>query len=44
MKLPRGREIDLGIAACALVRETGLWTLNPADFNDVPGLQPYQSR
>lgn len=38
MKRPRGREIDLAIAACALVHGASLWTLNPADFSDVPGL------
>jgi predicted nucleic acid-binding protein len=38
----RGREIDLGIAACAIVREVPLWTLNRADFRDVPGLQLYR--
>lgn len=35
----RGREIDLAIAATALVREAALWTLNPEDFRDIPGLQ-----
>lgn len=35
---PRGREIDLAIAACALTNNARLWTLNPADFRDVPGL------
>lgn len=35
---PRGREIDLAIAACALTRDVALWTLNPADFGDIPGL------
>jgi predicted nucleic acid-binding protein len=35
---PRGREIDLAIAACALAHGAGLWTLNPADFKDIPGL------
>lgn len=36
---PRGREIDLAIAACAISREASLWTLNDADFRDVPGLR-----
>jgi predicted nucleic acid-binding protein len=35
---PRGREIDLAIAACAIGRDAALWTLNPADFQDIPGL------
>ena len=35
---PRGRDLDLTIAACALVDEAALWTLNPKDFSDVPGL------
>lgn len=35
---PRGREIDLAIAACALGHGAALWTLNAADFEDVPGL------
>ena len=34
----RGREIDLAIAACAMVRNASLWTLNRDDFADVPGL------
>lgn len=37
----RGREIDLGIAACAILRGAHLWTLNRSDFRDVPGLQLY---
>ena len=35
---PRGRELDLAIAACALTHEASLWTLNPRDFSDLPGL------
>jgi predicted nucleic acid-binding protein len=38
---PRGREIDLAIAACALAHDAALWTLNPRDFRDVPGLRLY---
>ena len=39
MKRSRGREIDLAIAACALVRDAEVWTLNPSDFSDVPRLR-----
>jgi predicted nucleic acid-binding protein len=35
------REFDLAIAACALVHDARIWTLNPADFQDVPGIQLY---
>lgn len=41
---PRGREIDLAIASCALTRDAALWTLNPADFADIPGLTLYTPR
>ncbi len=34
----RGREIDLAIAACAIMHDASLWTLNIADFEDIPGL------
>jgi len=34
----RGREIDLAIAAHALVQNAALWTLNRRDFADVPDL------
>lgn len=36
---PRGREIDLAIAACALIWNASLWTLNVVDFEDVPGVK-----
>jgi len=39
VRRPRGREIDLAIAACAIGRDARLWTLNPADFEDIPGLR-----
>jgi len=39
LRRPRGREIDLAIAASAIVREAGLWTLNTADFADIPQLR-----
>lgn len=38
MRKARGREIDLAIAAHALVQEAALWTLNRRDFEDVPDL------
>lgn len=36
---PRGRELDLAVAACALAWKASLWTLNQKDFRDIPGLQ-----
>jgi len=38
MSRPRGREVDIAIAACALHHRAALWTLNKDDFADVPGL------
>ncbi|MGQ0680015.1 MAG: type II toxin-antitoxin system VapC family toxin [Actinomycetota bacterium] len=38
VRKPRGREVDLAIAAYAVVRGTALWTLNAGDFRDIPGL------
>jgi len=35
----RGRELDLAIAATALVWHAPVWTLNADDFRDVPGLE-----
>jgi predicted nucleic acid-binding protein len=35
----RGREIDLAIAACAITHHAALWTLNVADFEDLPALR-----
>ncbi len=34
----RGREPGLAIAACALVWDARVWTLNVADFRDIPDL------
>jgi predicted nucleic acid-binding protein len=34
----RGREIDLAIAATAIVRDAAVWTLNRDDFRDIPNL------
>lgn len=42
LQRPRGREIDLAIAACALVHDAKLWTLNPGDFGDIPSLAFYR--
>ena len=39
LRSPRGREIDLAIAATAIARESSLWTLNAGDFDDIPGLE-----
>jgi predicted nucleic acid-binding protein len=39
IKHPRRRELDIAIAACALSRSAQLWTLNPKDFQDIPGLE-----
>jgi predicted nucleic acid-binding protein len=38
----RQREFDLGVAACALTSGASLWTLNPADFRDIPGLDLFE--
>jgi predicted nucleic acid-binding protein len=39
VRKPRGREIDLAIAATALAHGAAVLTLNPADFRDIPGLR-----
>ena len=39
LKRPRSREIDIAIAACAIANGAALWTLNPRDFGDIPGLE-----
>jgi predicted nucleic acid-binding protein len=39
VRRPRQREWDLAIAACAVVNNAALWTLNPQDFKDIPGLE-----
>lgn len=41
LKRPRGRDMDIAIAACALEHGARLWTLDPGDFLDVPGLALY---
>ena len=40
----RGREVDIAIAACAIAHRAHLWTLNPDDFRDIPGLDLHVSR
>ena len=42
--MPRAkpRQADLAIAACAISHDAALWTLNPADFEDIPELTLYQ--
>ena len=35
---PRGREISLVVAACALTHGAALWTLSARDFRDVANL------
>jgi len=39
VKGARGRELDLAIAAVAITNGAALWTLNPRDFRDIPGLE-----
>jgi|SRR5688572_2737273 len=39
IRRPRGRELDIAIAACAIVDNAALWTLNPSDFKDIPNLK-----
>jgi predicted nucleic acid-binding protein len=39
LRKPRGREMDIAIAACAIVHGAALWTLNRDDFRDIPGLR-----
>ena len=39
VRSPRGREIDLAIAATALANGAAVLTLNREDFQDIPGLR-----
>jgi predicted nucleic acid-binding protein len=39
LRRPRSRDLDLAIAACAMVQQATLWTLNRKDFDDIPGLR-----
>lgn len=36
---PRGREIDLAVAAAAIANGAAMLTLNPEDFRDLPGIR-----
>ena len=42
VRSPRGREIDLAIAACAICWSAALWTLNAKDFRDIPRLELFE--
>ncbi|MEO9116111.1 MAG: type II toxin-antitoxin system VapC family toxin [Gemmatimonadaceae bacterium] len=42
IRSPRGREIDLAIAACAICWSATLWTLNTKDFHDIPRLELFE--
>ena len=42
VKRPRGRDMDLAIAACALEHGAALWTLNRDDFADIPDLRLFE--
>jgi predicted nucleic acid-binding protein len=44
VRRPRNREADLAIAACAIRYDAELWTLNVADFKDIPGLRLMHSK
>jgi len=35
----RQRELDIAVAACAIVHGGALWTLNRDDFKDIPDLR-----
>jgi predicted nucleic acid-binding protein len=39
VRRPRGREVDLALAASALTAGAAFWTLNRQDFEDIPGLR-----
>jgi len=37
-------DMHIAIASCAMERHARLWTLNPSDFRDLPGLMLYEPR
>ena len=39
IRSPRSREMDILIGACAIESQATLATLNPGDFQDIPGLE-----
>lgn len=42
VKRPRGRDMDLAIAACVLEHGAVLWTNNRDDFADIPDLRLFE--
>jgi predicted nucleic acid-binding protein len=40
----RSREADIAIAACAIRHQAQLWTLNRADFADIPELRLFDPK
>jgi predicted nucleic acid-binding protein len=43
LKRARGRDMDIAIAACAIEHGARLWTLNPADFRDLPAVELFEA-
>ena len=39
VRRPRDREADIALAASTIRHDAELWTLNIADFKDIPGLR-----
>jgi predicted nucleic acid-binding protein len=42
VKGTRRRGFDIAIAACAIEHGAAFWTLNPQDFEDIPGLKLFR--
>jgi predicted nucleic acid-binding protein len=42
LRRARSREIDIAIAACAILQEAQLWTQNATDYADIPNLKLYR--